>query len=117
MQSCLEKRGIDERNVEIVRNDYQSTDEYNSMHKNALSDGDEKGKGTGSGGHLHWLPDCSKPTTTINYSNFDTENGGGSVDVQTRTESLVRSMYNKEYMYGANLVDTDINRNLGQYYQ
>lgn len=47
MQSCLEKRGIEERNNEIVRSDYNIEDQYGSTHKNALSDGDAKGKGTG----------------------------------------------------------------------
>lgn len=116
MQSCLEKRGIEERNIEIVRSDYQADKPYNAMHKDALSDGDVQGKGTGSSGHLHWLPDCTKPTTTINYSNFDTEHGGGSLDVKAREESLVRSMYNKDFQYGANLIDTSANMNQGQYY-
>lgn len=47
MQSCLEKRGIEERNNEIVRSDYNIEDQYGSTHKNAISDGDVKGKGTG----------------------------------------------------------------------
>ena len=40
------KRGIEERNNEIVRSDYNIEDQYGSTHKNALSDGDPLGKGT-----------------------------------------------------------------------
>lgn len=49
MQSCLEKRGIEERHIEIIRSDYNIEDQYGSTHKNALSNGDVKGKGTGHG--------------------------------------------------------------------
>ena len=44
MQSCLEKRAIDERNTEIVRSDYNSSDQYSATHKDAISDGDAQGK-------------------------------------------------------------------------
>ena len=71
MQSCLEKRGIEERSVEIVRSDYNIENQYGPSHPDALSNGDVNGKGTGHGGHTHYLPDCNKPTSTIDYSNFD----------------------------------------------
>jgi hypothetical protein len=121
MQSCLEKRGIEERNTEIVRSDYNIEDQYSSTHKDALSDGDAQGKGTGHGGHTHYLPDCDKPTTTIDYSNFDTFNGGGLYDIEGRndiggrTKAMASSLYNQDYEYGANLVDTSLNVNEGQY--
>lgn len=121
-QTCLEKRGIEERNTEILRSDYNKENEYSATHVDATSDGDAQGKGTGHGGHTHYLPDCTKPTTTIDYSNFDTVNGGGCYDIKGRNgisgreRALSISMYNKENEYGASLVDTTENVNDGQYY-
>lgn len=121
MQSCLEKRGIDERHVEIVRSDYNIDNQYSSTHKDALSDGDAQGKGTGHGGHTHYLPDCTKPTTTIDYSNFDTTNGGGLYDIEGRNDvggrkkAMASSLYNNENQYSANLINTEINVNDGQF--
>lgn len=121
MQSCLEKRGIEERNNEIVRSDYNIDDQYGSTHKDAISDGDPQGKGTLHGGHSHYLPDCNKPRTTIDYSNFDTFNGGGSYDIDGRNgiggrlKSMAISMYNQEYEYNSNLVNTEENLRQGQY--
>ena len=66
--TCLEKRGMEERHAEIAKSDYNINDQYNSTHKDALSDGDPQGKGTGHGGHTHWLPDCTLPTSYINYA-------------------------------------------------
>ena len=68
MQSCLEKRAIDERNTEIVRSDYNSSDQYSATHKDAISDGDAQGKGTNSGGHGFTLPDHTKSKKMIDYS-------------------------------------------------
>jgi hypothetical protein len=121
-QTCLEKRGMEERHQEIVRSDYNIENEYSATHKDATSDGDVQGKGTGHGGHTHFLPDCTKPTTQINYSNFDTENGGGYYDIKGRNgiggrdRALATSLYNKEAQYGPNLVDTSKNIEDGQYY-
>jgi hypothetical protein len=121
-QTCLEKRGMEERHQEITRSDYNIEDQYSATHKDAISDGDPQGKGTGHGGHTHFLPDCTKPTTTINYSNFDTENGGGSYDIEGRNgisgrkRALAISLYNKEIQYGPTLVDTSANVADGQYY-
>lgn len=120
-QSCLEKRGMEERSQEIVRNDYSKVDEYGPTHKDALSDGDVQGKGTGHGGHTAWLPDCTKPTTTIDYSNFDTTNGGGLYDIKGRNgiggreRAINSSLYNRENPYGSNLIDTTKNQADGQY--
>lgn len=121
-QTCLEKRGMDERNQEIVRSDYNQENPYGPTHPDAISDGDPQGKGTGHGGHNAWLPDCTKPTNMIDYSNFDTFNGGGSYDIYGRNDvggrerSLARSMYNHEQPYGADLVNTSENIAQGQYY-
>ena len=121
MQSCLEKRGIEERSVEIVRSDYNIENQYGPSHPDALSNGDVNGKGTGHGGHTHYLPDCNKPTSTIDYSNFDTLNGGGLYDIEGRNDvggrkkAINSSLYNHEKQYSANLVNTEINLRQGQY--
>lgn len=121
-QTCLEARGIEERHNEIVRNDYNIDNQYGPTHPNALSDGDPKGKGTGHQGHTSWLPDCTKPTNAIDYSNFDTQHGGGQYDIEGRNgiggrlNAIVNSLYNAENPYGLSLVDTIENINEGQYY-
>lgn len=121
MQSCLEKKAIEERHNEIVRSDYNIENQYSSTHKDAISDGDAQGKGTRHGGHTHYLPDCNKPSTTIDYSNFDTSNGGGLYDIEGRNDvggrkrAIASSLYNSENQYSANLVNTEINVRDGQY--
>lgn len=121
-QTCLEKRGMEERHQEITRSDYNIEDQYGPTHKDAISDGDAQGKGTGHGGHTHFLPDCTKPTTMINYSNFDSENGGGYYDIEGRNgisgrkRAMATSLYNKEIQYGPTIVDTSANVADGQYY-
>lgn len=121
MQTCLEKRGIEKREELINRSDYSAENPYGANHKDAISDGDVLGKGTNSGGHLHTLPDCTKPTTMMSYKNFDTENGGGLYDIEGRNgiggrkRAINSSLYNKENQYGAHLIDTDENVRLGQY--
>lgn len=121
MQTCLEKRGIEQRTISLTRSDYNKEDQYSAEHKDAKSDGDVQGKGSGHGGHGHWLPDCSKPTGMIDYSNFDTFHGGGQYDIEGRNGiggrlyNTTVSMYNPERPYGAELVDTSANVSLGQY--
>jgi hypothetical protein len=119
MQTCLEKKGIETRNETIIRNDYNRNDAYSVTHKDALSDGDVKGKGTGHGGHTHSIPDCNKPSS-INYSSFDTNNGGGLYDIEGRGNKGGRnflttiSKYNKNNEYGAHMIDTSANLADGQ---
>lgn len=128
MQSCLEITGITERNTEIVRNDYTKTDEYSSIHSDALSNGDPQGKGSGHGGHTHSTPNCNLPKTMMDYSNFDThaENIGGSYDIAPngisyngrqggRTFLKTISNYNAENAYnsGNNLINTEANQQDG----
>ena len=121
-QTCLEKRGMEERHQEITRSDYNIENQYSATHQDAISDGDPQGKGTGHGGHTHFLPDCTKPTTTIDYRNFDSENGGGYYDIEGRNgisgrkRAMAISIYNKETQYGPTLVDTTENVSDGQYY-
>lgn len=122
MQTCLEARGIEERDAEIVKNDYiqgDRTTEYSASHKDAISDGDVKGKGTNHGGHTHFLPSCEKSTHEMNYSNFDTTHGGDAYDINGRNGiggrnfCLNAKMYTKENQYGKHLVETA--QNVGQY--
>lgn len=122
MQTCLEKRGIEERGQEIVRNDYTLNDVYSQTHPDALSDGDPQGKGSGHGGHTHSTPNCNLPKGMMDYSNFDTsaENIGGSYDINGRNgmggRNFLRtiSLYNKDYEYGATIIETALNRQDGQ---
>lgn len=125
MQTCLEKRGMEKRHEALLRNDYTANDPYNAEHPDAISDGDIQGKGTGHGGHGHWLPDCTKANETVNmidYSNFDTKNGGGRYDIEGRNGVGGRdrlkafSMYNENEQYGLDLVDTSKNIRDGQVY-
>ncbi len=119
-QTCLEKVALEKRPENLIRNDYNRTNEYSSTHKDAISDGDALGKGTGHGGHGHYLPDCSKGQTMIDYSNFDTSNGGGLYDIEGRNGRGGRnwlkniSLYNENDQYGINSVDTSANRLDGQ---
>lgn len=123
MQTCLEKRAIEKRNELTIKSEYNAENPYGANHKNAISDGDVKGKGTNSGGHLSSIPDCTKPTSMISYANFNTENGGGLYDIEGRNgvggrnRATTMNMYNKDHQYGAHLIDTEINLNLGQYKQ
>ena len=121
-QTCLEKIGIEKRHDTIVKNDYNIEDQYSQLHKDALSDGDPLGKGSGHGGHTHYVPDCNKPSSMMDYSNFDTEssNIGGSYDINGRNGVGGRnflktiSIYNEENQYGPNLIDTTANVQDGQ---
>ena len=122
-QSRLEAAGIKERTEESVRSIYNKEDEYSSIHPNALSDGDVKGKGTGNGTAGAWLPDTSgEASNAINYSNFDTSNGGGLYDIKGRNDiggrekALASQLYNSENQYGANLISTEENIAQGQFY-
>jgi hypothetical protein len=124
-QSALEAKGMIERQQEITRSDYNKQDAYSESHEDAISHPDDPekvlGKGTQSGGHQHYTPDFSKPSTLINYSNLDTTNGGGYYDIHGRNEQGGRdrlmkiNIYNKDNAYGPGSVDTTANINDGQY--
>ncbi|KAA6316741.1 hypothetical protein EZS27_032989 [termite gut metagenome] len=57
MPSCLEQRGNEERERELIKNNYTYYDQYSATHKDALADGDTKGRGIGSS-QSWWLPNC-----------------------------------------------------------
>lgn len=127
-QTCLEKRGIEEREEEISRSRYTIKDQYGPDHLDALAKNeDPQGKGSGHGGHTAWQPDCTLPTHVIRYSNFDTTPdeslsiiGGlydrkGRNDIGGREKALQSSLYNYAQPYGADLVKTTENVLQGQY--
>lgn len=118
MQSCLEYQSINERNEEIVRNDYNRENQYSVTHPDALATGDKQGKGTGHKGHTFCLPNCKGSIGMINYSNFDTnpESGAGNIDDNNaRNTAMARSLYNYENQYSAKIIDTSLNLKEGQY--
>ena len=126
-QTCLEKAGITERHDEIVRSDYNIENQYSSAHKDAISDGDVQGKGHPTvQGHTHWTPTCDGTTNNmIKYDNFATspeDSIGGKLDIEGymdrpgRKTQMARSIYTYENQYGANLIDTTVNVNDGQYF-
>lgn len=119
-QSRLEIEGIDKRNELSVISDYQKgTNEYNESHKDALSDGDPQGKGTGVP-----LGMASQPGSTTNkgisYANMDTQHGGGSYDIDGRNGVGGRkylstiNLYNSDSAYGPESIDTSKNVADGQ---
>lgn len=73
--SRLEDSSKAYRDALIAKNGYKNTKPYNSSHKNALSDGDEKGKG---------------------------ENGdsiGGITDIKTREALTAKNKYSNNKPY------------------
>ena len=116
MVSCLETRSIAERHVQETRQHYTRENRYSATHPDALATGDKHGKGTGHGGHSHWLPNCNAQIGVFNYSNFDTafESGAGNdADNLARNTAVTRSMYGPQKPYGH--VDTTANLLEGQY--
>lgn len=124
-QSNLERTGMEERRRELVRSDYNKNNAYSASHEDAISDPNRTdkplGKGTNSGGHLHYTPDSSKSPYGYNYSNLDTTAGGGSYDIHGRNEEggrnrlLKMNIYNNDNAYGPNSIDTNENVLDGQY--
>lgn len=124
-QSRLEIEGIQKRHEEIIRSDYNKNDEYSDSHIDALSNPEDEnkvlGKGTNTGGHLHYSPDASQSKTSINYGNFRTTSGGGAYDIYGRNGQggrnrlIQMNLYNKDKAYGQNSVDTSSNIEDGQY--
>jgi len=71
MPTKLEELGEEFRKENIIKNAYQNSDGkgYGPTHPNALSDGDNKGKGTSS-----------------TSDSIDTVNGGGDMDINGNPE-------------------------------
>ena len=123
-QTNLEKKGFERREVELLRSDYGRNEQYDLTHEDAKSDASETnkplGKGTGHGGHMHSRPDASKSSTMIDYSNFDTFNGGGSYDIHGRNEmggrlrTMAYNIYGPDNSYLDEPIDTSLNVADGQ---
>jgi hypothetical protein len=115
-QTYLEQEGIELRRVQTARDDYSQANEYSEQHQDALSTGDEKGKGTGNfGGHGWIVPDMTKPKSEMSGM-FNTEAGGNSCDEASRSVMTARSLYGPDRQYGVDIVpDTSRNRLEGQY--
>lgn len=115
IQSCLEYTSMDARHEQMARSEFNRDYQYDASYiaNNAKSG---KVKGTGHGGHSHWLPNCRGAIGIINYSNFDTAQtsmAGHDCDVAARATSMSRSLYNAENPYG--MIDTTRNVNEGQF--
>ena len=71
--------GEQQRQKLIPKNDYKPVNQYSATNKEALSDGDELGKGTGSF--------------------LDTVNGGSSVDILERKNEIKINEYQYDKPY------------------
>lgn len=127
-QSNLEKIGLERRNEhELIRNDIQKTNPYDSNHDTAVwHEGDETkplGKGSGHGGHQHTIPQTYNDLTKNQIKpQIDTENGGGAYDINGRPGVgggrkwlQTINIYDKENQYGINSIDTSANIEDGQF--
>lgn len=119
-QSRLETEGLSKRHELEVISDYQkNTNEYNESHKDAMSDGDPLGKGTGVS--MGFSVPGQTTNRGINYSNLNTKEGGGEYDIEGRLgvggriRSSVINLYNNEQSYGIESVDTSKNVAEGQF--
>jgi hypothetical protein len=75
--SKLEDVSLSFRNINIARNDYDNNDQYNVGHPDALSTGDEEGKGEMNG------------------------KIGGLTDIKSRDIAITKNKYNKNKEYNA----------------
>jgi hypothetical protein len=71
--------GVEQRKKLIPKNDYKPTNSYSQTNKDALSDGDEFGKGTGVF--------------------LDTANGGSSTDIIERINEIKINEYQFDKPY------------------
>jgi len=120
-QSRLEFEALNKRHELQVISDYQKeVNEYSESHKDAMSDGDPLGKGTGVS--MGFSIPGQTTNKGINYSNIDTTKGGGQYDIEGRdgvgggrNYSANINLYNSENSYGSDSVDTSANVAEGQY--
>jgi hypothetical protein len=77
--NLLSKYADQERKKLIPKNDYKTTNEYSSTNKDAMSDGDDKGRGTGVF--------------------LDTVNGGTKTDQLKRKSEIVINKYKADNPY------------------
>lgn len=108
MVACLETFALPERNREQTRSDYNEANQYSVSHPDALATGDAQGKGTGHGGHGHWLPNCHGTIGAFDFSNFDTDinsGAGNKADNEMRNAAMARSLYNQVNQYSEAIID------------
>jgi len=95
MITKLEKIANEQRAEHLARNEYKYTNSYGSTHPNALSTGDEKGKGqVGDSGDV-----------------------GGLTDINTRIDNTGRNYYQPHNQYGVtheNALSTGDEKGKGQ---
>lgn len=75
--SRLEDISVQYRETSVAKNDYNKNDEYSAGNPNALSTGDEKGKGEVNG------------------------QVGSATDIKTRQTLLTKNKFNKNKEYNA----------------
>lgn len=94
----------------IQKNDYNFDNgkEYNGNHKDAISDGDPLGKGSGAG-HGHSTPEFKK-SNKMSYQ-LPTQNGGGQYDIEGRNDNGGRNFMQKISIYGP---DNEYGKNSNQ---
>lgn len=114
-QSRLEKEAFIKRPELEMMNTYQDDiNEYSSEHKNAISDGDVKGKGVGTTPNPYLLPDENGSKTSFKPT-LRTDAGGGALDIAQRDLLENINIYGPLNEYGTNSVDTSKNIADGQY--
>lgn len=79
--SNLEKQSVEFRKKNVARNSYDPNDPYEAGHANALSDGDELGKGEVNG------------------------QVGSATDIKSRETAATKNKYNIDRQYDAGTVD------------
>ena len=82
--SNLEKISVEFRKKEVARNDFDKNDAYELGHADALSDGDEHGKGEKNG------------------------QVGGATDIKSRETAAAKNKYNTNRQYDAGSVDGSV---------
>jgi len=82
--SNLEKISVEFRKKEVARNDFDKNDEYGLGHADALSDGDEHGKG--------------EKNSQV----------GGATDIKSRETAAAKNKYNINRPYDAGSVDGSV---------
>lgn len=73
----LERIANEQRTLHLTKNEYNQNKGYGVTHPNAISDGDEKGKGISEDGR----------------------NVGSSIDIEGRNFSLTKNQYNQNKSY------------------
>jgi hypothetical protein len=134
-QSNLENIAIQERTEELIHSsfDYNEENQYNASHKDALADGDKKGKGTGDSLSALSIPGTKGTHATSTKMgiavNTDTSAGNlydtdGTKGVQGAFQgdagrkylmSGSLNLYTPNNEYGVNSIDTSANVAAGQY--